>query len=203
MCFTISIKLTRDALEKRFSADASALNDFEYRYFYRAFDNPKIPVVTQIAPDTIELMQWGLIPHWANDAEQAAKIRKGTYNARAESVDEKASFKRAYQQSRCWVLVNGFFEWQQVGKEKIPWFIHQMDEQPFAMAGVYDQWTDPESGLDKKTFSIVTTEANSLMEKIHNTKKRMPVILDKREEKLWITKGIAMDHHHLLLKPAE
>lgn len=203
MCFTISIKLTRDALEKRFNADASALDDFEFRYFYRAFDNPMIPVITQSAPNTIELMQWGLIPHWADDAEQAEKIRKGTYNARAESIEEKPSFKRAYQQSRCWVLVNGFFEWQQVGKEKIPWYIQQKNGQAFAMAGIYDRWTDPDTGTEKKTFSIVTTKANALMEKIHNTKRRMPVILDNEEEKLWITKGSATDQHNLLLKPAD
>lgn len=203
MCFTISIKLTRDALEKRFNADASALDDFEFRYFYRAFDNPKIPVITQSSPNTIELMRWGLIPHWADDVEQAEKIRKGTYNARSESIADKPSFKRSFQQSRCWVLVNGFFEWQQLGKEKIPWFITQKNKQAFAMAGVYDTWKDPDTGTEEKTFSIVTTKANALMEKIHNTKKRMPVILDEREEKQWISKGIAMDHHPLLLKPAD
>lgn len=203
MCFTISIKLTRDALEKRFNADTSALKDFEFRYFYRAFDNPLLPVITQSSPSSIELMRWGLIPHWTQDMEQAKKIRKGTYNARQETISDKASFKKAFRQSRCWVLVNGFFEWQQVGKEKIPWYIYQENHSPFAMAGIYDTWTNTETGENENTFSIVTTAANQLMEKIHNTKKRMPVILQPDKEKKWISKGIPNENHHTLLKSSE
>jgi putative SOS response-associated peptidase YedK len=203
MCFTIEIKLTRDALEKRFSADSSAMRDFEFRYFYRAFDNPLIPVITQASPMKIELMRWGLIPHWAQDIEQAEKVRKGTYNARKETIGEKPSFKRAFEQSRCWILVNGFFEWQLIGKEKIPWYIHQENNKPFAMAGLYDTWNNPVTGEDERSFSIVTTPANQLMEKIHNTKKRMPVILNREEEKQWISKGIPTENHSSLLKPAK
>ena len=203
MCFTISIKLTRDAIEKRFKADTSVLKDFEFRYFFKAFDNPLIPVITQSSPSKIELMRWGLIPHWAQDHEQAEKVRRGTYNARMETLAEKPSFKQAFQQSRCWVLVNGFFEWQQLGKEKIPWYIQQDNEEAFALAGVYDTWTDPDTGEDERSFSIVTTPANQLMEKIHNTKKRMPLILSKEEERQWISKGIPTDSHSSLMKPAK
>ena len=203
MCFTIEIKLTRDALEKRFKADASVLGDFEFRYFYRAFDNPLIPVITQSSPSKIELMRWGLIPHWSKDLEHAEKVRRGTYNARKESIAEKPSFKRAFQQSRCWVLVNGFFEWQQVGKEKIPWYIQQESNKPFAIAGLYDTWINPETGEDLRTFSIVTSPANKLMEKIHNTKKRMPVILNEEKERQWISRGIPSEEHSSLLEPAK
>jgi len=71
------------------------------------------------------------------------------------------------------------------------------------MAGLYDTWANPETGEDEKTFSIVTTSANQLMEKIHNTKKRMPVILSREEEGKWISKGIPNESHSLLLKPAK
>lgn len=203
MCFTISIKLTRDALEKRFKSDSSVLNDFEFRYFYRAFDNPLIPVITQASPSKIELMKWGLIPHWAQDIEQAERVRKGTSNARMETLSEKPSFIRAFQQSRCLVLLNGFFEWQQVGKEKIPWYIQQENNKAFAMAGLCDIWTNPDTGEEVRTFSIVTTQANQLMEKIHNTKKRMPVILNEENERQWISKGIPNENHMSLMKPDE
>lgn len=203
MCFTIEIKLSREALEKRFNADASILSDFEFRYFYRAFDNPLIPVISQASPSKIELMRWGLIPHWAKDQEHANKIRRGTYNARSETLEEKSSFKRAFQQSRCWILVNGFFEWQHIGKDKIPWYIQMENSRPFALAGIYDTWTNPQTFVEEKTVSIVTTHANPLMERIHNTKKRMPVILSEANEKQWITKGIATADHTSLLLPLE
>ena len=186
MCFTIHIRASRDAIEKRFKVDTGALDDFQFRFFYKAFDNPVIPVISQQEPGRVSLMNWGLIPHWCKDHEQAVKVRSGTYNARAESLDEKASFKTAYENRRCLVIVNGFFEWQHQGKEKIPWFIQRKDRKLFAMAGLYDTWKNPESGETTTSFSIVTTHANPLMAKIHNSKKRMPMILDEDAESLWI-----------------
>jgi len=84
MCFTIEVHLTRKAIERRFSVDTSALYDFDFNYFYRAFSNPFIPVIAQDDPDHAQLMQWGLIPAWAGDRHKANQIRKGTYNARSE-----------------------------------------------------------------------------------------------------------------------
>ncbi|MCF8225040.1 MAG: SOS response-associated peptidase [Bacteroidales bacterium] len=189
MCFTINIYTNRDAIEKRFNADTSSLADFEFRYFFRAFDQPEIPVVTQNDPGRVQLMSWGLIPHWVKDQVQADKVRSGTYNARAESLHQKPSFRNSYTKKRCWVIVTGFFEWQQGQTGKIPWYIKIKNNQLFALAGVYDQWVDPRNGSLYNTFSIVTTRANPLMEKIHNTKKRMPVILDQKNEQKWLLPG--------------
>lgn len=186
MCFTISIKTTRDAIEKRFKVDPSALAEFDFRYYYKAFDFPLIPVITQTDPGKVSLMQWGLVPSWTRDHAQAMKIRSGTCNARAESLDEKPSFSKAAAGQRCLVLVSGFFEWQHTAGQKIPWYIREKDEPLFALAGIYDHWADPGSDREMHTFSIVTTRANTLMEKIHNSKKRMPVILQKNDEPRWI-----------------
>ena len=82
-------------------------------------------------------------------------------------------------------LSTGFFEWQTVGNTKVPYFIYLPDAPIFSMAGLYDKWVDEKGNL-KQTFSILTTEANPLMERIHNLKKRMPVILDTETETLWI-----------------
>lgn len=201
MCFTIEVHLTRKAIENRFSVDTSALYDFDFSYFYKAFSNPALPIVSQEKPDDVQLMEWGLIPAWAADRKKADQVRKGTYNARAESLHEKPSFREALRKGRCLVLAHGFFEWQLVNGVKIPWYIKLKNDKPFAFAGLYDLWNDPESDQLLHTFSIVTTEANPLMEKIHNTKKRMPVILSEETEKQWISGDISLLKARQLLIP--
>jgi len=203
MCFTIEVHLTRKAIEDRFRVDTTALYDFDYHYFYRAFANPRIPVISGQDPGKAELMQWGLIPSWVKDATKADQIRKGTYNARAESLHEKPSFRGPVRKGRCLVLAHGFFEWQHVAGEKIPWYIRLRDDAPFAFAGLADSWADPETGEVLNTFSIVTTRANPLMEKIHNTKKRMPVILSREKEADWINNELPPDNVRQLLLPLD
>lgn len=201
MCFTIEVHLTRKAIEERFSVGTSALYDFDFNYFYRAFSNPLIPVIAQNEPDHAQLMQWGLIPAWAGDREKANQIRKGTYNARSESLHEKPSFREPLRSGRCLVISHGFFEWQLVDGKKIPWYIRLKNNAPFAFAGLFDNWKDPDSGDSLRTFTIVTTSANPLMEKIHNTKHRMPVILTADKEFDWITGDISIRKAKQLLLP--
>jgi putative SOS response-associated peptidase YedK len=201
MCFTIEVHLSRKAIENRFSVDTSALYDFEFAYFYRAFSNPLIPAISMHDPDQAVLMQWGLIPSWVRDRQKAEQIRKGSYNARAESLHEKPSFREPLLKGRCLILAHGFFEWQHVRDAKIPWYIKLKDDAPFALAGLTDARRDPESGEMLQTCSIVTTKANPLMEKIHNTKKRMPVILHPDHEKEWITGDVSLLKMKQLLLP--
>ncbi len=182
MCFTINLNTTREAIEKRFKADASVLSDFDFRYFYRAFGNPMLPVITSDNPGIVQLMQWGLIPHWARDQDHAEKIRKGTYNARAETLSKKPSFRHSFGKQHCVIPVCGFYEWQHLGKQKIPWYIHNKKDSFLILAGIFDFWKNEEKG----TFSVVTVTANPLMEKIHNTKKRMPAILDEEQKAIWL-----------------
>lgn len=201
MCFTIEVHLSRKAIENRFRVDGSALYDFDFNYFYRAFANPPIPVIAQEDPKRVRLMQWGLIPAWSRDREEAEKIRKGTYNARSESLHEKPSFKGPLSRGRCLIIARGFFEWQQVSKNKIPWYISLTNQEAFAFAGLCDTWRDPLSGELIESCSIITTRANPLMERIHNTKKRMPVILRKEQEQEWITEEPSMLNRNRLLLP--
>jgi putative SOS response-associated peptidase YedK len=201
MCFTINIHTTRNAIEKRFNVDASALSDFDFRYFYKAFNNPQMPVITQKDPQQVQLMNWGLIPNWVKETEQAEQIKKGTYNARDESLDIKPSFQNALIKGRCWIIAKGFFEWQHVGSEKIPWYISKQNHALFAFAGLYDTWNNPDTGENIKTFSVVTTKANPLMEKIHNTKLRMPVMLYDHNEKEWIKPILEEEYRSNILLP--
>ncbi len=203
MCFTIEVHLSRKAIEKRFSVDASALHDFDYRYFYRAFSNPLIPVITQKDSSRVQLMQWGLIPAWAGEFEKAHQIRKGTYNARSETLHEKPSFREPLRSGRCLVISHGFFEWQLVNGVKVPWYIRLKNSTPFAFAGLHDSWQDPDNGELFHTFSIITTLANPLMEKIHNTKKRMPVILNPANEHEWISGELSLYKAKKLLNPLD
>ncbi|MEA3461282.1 MAG: SOS response-associated peptidase [Bacteroidota bacterium] len=203
MCFTIEIHLSRRAIEDRFRVDSSALYDFDFNYFYRAFSNPKIPVIAQEDSTRVQLMQWGLIPAWSRDREEAERIRKGTYNARSETLHEKPSFKEALNRGRCLIIAGGFFEWQLVNQVKIPWFISLKSGDPFVFAGLCATWRDPVDGEIWKSCSIITCEANPLMEKIHNTKKRMPVILNKELEKEWISGEPSLLKRKNILLPYE
>lgn len=203
MCFTIEVHLTRKAIENRFSVDTSALYDFDFNYFYRAFSNPLIPVISGNDPQSVRLMQWGLIPSWIKDRHAAEQIRRGTYNARAESLHEKPSFREPLLKGRCLVLVHGFFEWQHVKDARIPWYIKLKNDAPFAFAGLHDSWRDPANGEVTQTFSIVTTQANPLMERIHNTKKRMPVILTPDNEKEWMGGKLSLRKTKQLLLPLD
>ena len=201
MCFTIEVHLTRKAIEKRFSVDTSALYDFDFNYFYKAFNNPLIPVIDQHDPEQVKLSQWGLIPSWASERSTAEKIRKGTYNARSESLSEKPSFREAFYRGRCLVIAHGFYEWQLVNGIRVPWYIRLKNNAPFVFAGLSDVWMDPESGQEIHTFTIVTTKANPLLEKIHNTKKRMPVILRPEDERQWLSASSPPETAGQLLLP--
>lgn len=123
-------------------------------------------------------MRWGLIPHWAKDEKIGYKM----INARAETVTNKPSFKKAYKTQRCIIPANGFFEWEKRNEKKIPHYFQLKEEKYLGLAGLYENWQNPQ---EKKiqTFTIITTTANTLVSRIHN---RMPVILDKKEEDNWL-----------------
>jgi putative SOS response-associated peptidase YedK len=139
-------------------------------------------------------MRWGLIPHWFN-GEDPKEIAAMTLNSRIETASEKASFRSLIDRQRCIVPSTGFFEWKTVGKEKVPYFVFPKNDEVFSIAGLYDTWMDPVKGELKQTFSIITCEANPLMREIHNSKLRMPVMLDKALENDWLSGQL--DHKKL------
>lgn len=146
-------------------------------------------------------MSWGLIPSWVQTPAQAAQIRSKTLNARAETVLEKPAFRQAVRRRRCLVPADGFYEWRAFQGKKYPYFIFLKDKSVFSFAGIWEEWVDPETGEVIKTYSILTTEANPLLAKIHNTKKRMPVILPPAEEKAWLSAGAGEAVLRSLLRP--
>ena len=203
MCFTVNINLTRNALEKRFGATFRDPSSFRPGYYFNAFEIPDLPVIQTEDPESITLVKWGLIPFWVRDSKAASEIRQKTFNARAETIREKPSFRGAVKSKRCLVLCRGFYEWQHRGSEKIPHYIYLEGEPPLALAGLYDDWTDRETGEVIQTCSVITMAANPLMEKIHNSKKRMPVILPEGTENSWIDPGLSAEDAVKHLKPVD
>lgn len=186
MCVFLSLRADKAKIEKQYDATYLEEEFFGPTYFQSAYEFPKWPVITSEAPGRIQNLQWGFVPAWAKDPEQAKKLRFNTVNARAETLYEKPSFRQAARSRHCLVLADGFFEYQEVNGKKYPYFIRLKENRLFSMAGVYDSWVDPETGEILPTFSIVTTEANPLMEQIHNRRKRMPVILSQEQEPEWL-----------------
>ena len=140
------------------------------------------PVIANDAPKNIRMMRWGLVPSWAKDAA----IGNRMINARAETLSEKPSFKKPLERRRCLVLADGFYEWRvAAGRAKIPVRIVMKSHEPFAFAGLWDLWRDPE-GRELASFTIITTEANELLKPIHD---RMPVILRPEDEDRWLDPG--------------
>ncbi len=125
------------------------------------------------------LLRWGLVPFWAKDPS----IGNRMINARAETVAEKPSYRNAYKHRRCLVLADGFYEWQRGGDVKVPYFISLASGEPFALAGIWENWTDKETGEALQTTSLITTDANDFMAPLHH---RMPVILEARTATEWL-----------------
>ena len=125
------------------------------------------------------MLRWGLVPFWAKDPS----IGNRMINARAETVAEKPSYRNAYKHRRCLVLADGFYEWRRQGEVKTPYFISLASGEPFALAGLWENWTDKESGESLQTTTLITTDANAFMAPLHH---RMPVILEAATATDWL-----------------
>lgn len=148
----------------------------------------------------IALVQWGLVPAWCRDPEQAEEMRSITLNARSETAFDKPSFRKAVASRRCLIPADGFFEWQTTGNRKIPWFITLRDVEIFSFGGIWETWEYPGSA-PLHTFSLLTTDANPLMAEIHNSKKRMPLILPPEKEELWLRHDLSRQEVEHLMVP--
>ncbi len=134
-------------------------------------------------PDGSRVMKtfrWGLIPFWAKDKKIAYK----TINARGETVAKKPAYRAAFKKRRLLILADGFYEWERRSKTvKIPHLIGLDGGEPFAMAGLWERWTDPETDDEVLSCTIITTAGNELMQGIHD---RMPVILPRAHWDVWL-----------------
>ncbi|MFC1970723.1 SOS response-associated peptidase [Chloroflexota bacterium] len=201
MCYNISIITKMDDLEKRFGARFTQPDLYKPLYHVSGFSAPFLPVIPNEDIHAIELFQWGLVPFWTRDKRSANIIRFRTLNARAETVFEKPSFRHSIIKKRCLVLVDGFYEWHEDNNKKYPYYIRLSNHDAFALAGIWENWVNEVNGETRNTFSIITTRANSLMERIHNTRKRMPVILRHEDEQRWLASETDTEQIASLLSP--
>ena len=147
---------------------------------YNIAPSQPIAVVPNDGRRRLDLFNWGLIPSWAQDK----KIGYRMINARAETLAEKPSFRTAYRRRRCLIPADGFYEWQTVStaKTKIPMLIRMRSGEPFAFAGLWEEWHAPD-GSQILSATIITTAPNELVAGIHN---RMPVILPAAAYEQWL-----------------
>lgn len=127
--------------------------------------------------------RWGLIPFWAKDRKIAAR----NINARAETIADKPAFRDSFVKRRCLIPADGFYEWQQLPKGKLPHYIYRSDRRPLALAGIWSSWREPDSGDRVLTCSIVTGRPNDLVGEIHD---RMPVIMQESDWDKWLTRDL-------------
>lgn len=202
MCYHNTLKKKSADLVEYYQSPFEAEDLWQEMFHIVAFNFPSTPIVIEENKKReIILAKWGLIPSWIFDQEQADTIRLNNLNAKAETIFEKASFKNSIKNKRCLIPSTGFFEWQLFQKKKFPYFISLKNSALFSMGGIYNEWHNEKNDEKFHTYSIVTTEANLLMQDIHNTKKRMPFILSEADEMKWINTEISQTQIQQLIIP--
>lgn len=195
-----------ETIEKRFNVQATA--DFEFQPSYNISPGQMAPVITNENPDKLQLFQFGLTPFWS-------KKTMYLFNARAEGdknksndphykgsreIFRKPAFRKPIRSQRCLVIADAFIEGTTKEGLNKPFVIYLRNKKrPFAFAGIWDQWTNKDTGEILKSFSIITTTPNELIRKLPHH--RSPVILNKEDEKKWLTKDTTLDEILKLLAP--
>jgi putative SOS response-associated peptidase YedK len=190
MCGRYTLAIPAVTISNRFNID---IDMEKYEPVYNAAPGQNLPVITNVHCNQLSFLKWGLIPFWAKDPRIGYKM----INARAETILDKNSFKRPFARNRCLVISDGFYEWEKIGpKEKIPYRFCLKSRDVYAMAGIWSTWRDVE-GRPIHSFSVITTKANKVVKPIHD---RMPVILNKDDEVLWLDDKTTTDRARAMLK---
>ena len=194
MCFHSQQSKSPEEIAKRYRIPEANIPK-DVTGVFNAFEFPNTPIIRNDSANFVTLAHWGLIPYWA----QTSEIKSKTPNARIETVEQKPAFRDSIAQ-RCLVLADAFFEWQwrdSKGKNKQKYKIHLPENALFSFAGLWSEWVNPVNGITYQSYTILTTEANPLMAEIHNTKKRMPVILPPKLEEDWLNEMSIQDFRDL------
>jgi putative SOS response-associated peptidase YedK len=176
MCGRFTLYDQIEVIENEFEVEIQP--DLFTKSYNIAPTQDSLVIYTQKDKRICTAMRWGLVPFWAKDIKIGYKM----INARAETVDEKPSYRKPLKDRRCLVLTSGFYEWKKEGaKTKIPYFVRLKNKKPFTFAGLWDRWE--KEGDELCTFTIITTDANEMMAEIHD---RMPVILGGEGRYKWL-----------------
>ncbi|MCX2473552.1 SOS response-associated peptidase [Pedobacter sp. MC2016-05] len=195
---------------------------YEYADYYKAQLNPEKQIEDQVYyhangfshPNLVtiaakegerqaERMQWGLMPNWKKPLPDMIKLSNNTLNAKSETIFDLASFKGSIMTKRCILPVEGFFEYKEVDKDKLPYFIHPKEHPYFNIACIYAFYQNPENQEWIKSFSIITGPANELMTDIHNTKFRQPLIISNDQITNWLDPNTSKEEIIHLMNPCD
>jgi putative SOS response-associated peptidase YedK len=177
--------------------DAENLADDPGGHFNVAPTDEAAVVVQRDDRRAVTTYRWGLVPHWSTDGRGAA----GRINARAETVAVAPAFRESFLRRRCIVPVDSFYEWRHENGVRQPYRIVRRDALPLALAGLWAGWKDPSDGQVKRTFTIVTTRANTAIAGLHD---RMPVVLPADRWPRWLdARGVDPGELQAMLLPDE
>jgi len=190
MCYTATQVTKAYDLQSFYSAGLAPSLSPEYTsQFYKAdgFTHPELLILLQQdGEQIIDLFKWGLMPTWKKPLPDMLKLAKGTLNAKSETVRTLPSFRNSIKKQRCVIPVNSFFEYKHVDGDKLPYLIHPKQQPFFNLAGLYSFYKDDSADEWYRTFTIVTEPANTFMADIHNSAKRMPLMLSNELIRDWI-----------------
>jgi len=185
MCGRSSLTITEKELEARFNASfySEDLERYNPLPNFNVAPTHMHPVITNVDPSHLQFYRWGLIPFWAKDVKVGYKM----INARKETILEKSTFKNAMNKKRCLVAFDGFYEWKKTKDGKQPYRIITTNTDIFCIAGLWERWTNKDTGEDIFSFTLITQAANNFMSDIHD---RMPAILLPEQEEAWLDMSI-------------
>jgi putative SOS response-associated peptidase YedK len=190
MCGRYTIVITIDELMRHYMIEIPT-NRYHTPRYNVAPGQMVMAVISDGEKNRLGELKWGLIPSWAKDEKIGYKM----INARAETITEKPAYRNSFQQRRCLIPADGFYEWRKSDKQ--PFRITLKSEQIFSMAGLYDTWIAPD-GTKISSCTIITTDPNELMMDIHD---RMPMILSREDEQKWLDKHQTAENLKKILKP--
>lgn len=171
-----------------------AVIDFAPRYNIPPMQDLPVYRLDAAQGPQLQLMRWGFVPAWSRQPGKGALLN----NARAETAREKPAFREAWRRRRCLVPMNGFYEWQRSGTQKTPHYFSMADDEPFAVAGLWEHWPGAAATPAMTTFSILTTAASALMAPVHD---RMPVIIAPEACDEWLDPRSSADRLEALMAP--
>jgi len=185
-----SITASASGLRERFSVDVPdsiAPN-------YNAAPTQLLPVITSSSPEGVGTFYWGTSPMWSKNKTLSEKI----INVRAEAITEKVSLQKALRRSRCIIPADGFYAWKKAGKKtQIPYRFVCRDQDLFSIAGFWEEYEDTD-GMEFHTFTIITVPSNNIVAQVHD---RMPAVLTRATEKIWLDSSSSDDDLMALLVP--
>jgi putative SOS response-associated peptidase YedK len=179
-----------EEVARRFKADVT--DSYEPRF--NIAPTQLAPVITSDSPKGFSFFYWGLISKWANNKSISERL----YITRAEQIPEKASAKTALMERRCLIPADGFYDWKKVSKKgQVPYYFFEKQHQPFAMAGLWEDFDDHE-GEQMHSFTLITCAANQL---VMEASDRMPVMIEKSRESAWLNKATPFGELVSMLTP--